>query len=238
MSQLFHKENKMAYVININYQLLSIIHRFGIPLGFKDKTIEEVCQEYKINPDFFTIIINTYQNENYFPEEKLLSFSPLLIIDYLKKTHNDYKEYELKKLDYYLHELVKSCQHNCTNILSIENFYLKYKNELLMHIEEEETKVFPYVQLLLKNPESLNPDFSIRYIEKEHDSVDVQLNDLKNLIIKYLQPHYDPYLCNEFLFALFRFENDMKKHARIEENILIPQIIELEKVVVNQLNRK
>jgi regulator of cell morphogenesis and NO signaling len=43
--QLFDRNTRMAEVIHNNYLLLPVINRFGIQLGFKDKTIEEICME-------------------------------------------------------------------------------------------------------------------------------------------------------------------------------------------------
>ena len=75
--------------------------------------------------------------------------------------------------------------------------------------------------------------YSIRQFEKEHTNVDEKLNDLKNLLLKYLKPDYDQNHCNEFLFALFQLEQDLKDHARIEDKILVPNVLEMEKQINN-----
>jgi regulator of cell morphogenesis and NO signaling len=43
---------KMAEVIHLNYHLLPIISRFGIHLGFGEKTIEQLCNEYNLDLNF------------------------------------------------------------------------------------------------------------------------------------------------------------------------------------------
>ena len=55
------KETKMADVIHMNYFTLSMLNRFGIDLGFGDKTVEEVCNQKNIDSDFFLEIINAYK---------------------------------------------------------------------------------------------------------------------------------------------------------------------------------
>ncbi len=97
--EIFLKKDKMATLVRSNYQLLPVINRFGIKLGFKDKNVEEICLEKEINPDFFLAIINTFNNKDYFPEANLSSFSPLLIVDYLQKTHRYYIDYFLPKIE-------------------------------------------------------------------------------------------------------------------------------------------
>lgn len=224
----FTRQDKIIDLVEANYHLLPVINRFGICLGSRDQSLDKICKAQNINIDFFLAIVNTFHNEEYFPETELKSFSPILIIDYLKKTHQHYIEYVLPKLESLLKQLIESNQTEIHQLDLIEQFYLKYKEELLLHVNEEEQEIFPYIKSLVeKNEEQIK--INIRSFEKEHSNVDVKLNDLKNLIIKYIEPVYDNNICNEFLITLFRFEKDISDHARIEDKILIPQVVELEK---------
>jgi regulator of cell morphogenesis and NO signaling len=227
--EIFVKENKMATLLRSNYHLLPVINRFGIRLGFKDKTIDDICTKNSINPDFFLAIINTFHNKSYFPEDKLLAFSPVLIINYLRKTHQYYMEYFLPKIEKLLEQLISGCTKNCHELKMIDSFYKKYKNELMLHMMDEEENVFPYVLELVNSNKRSVSGYSIQSFEKEHLNVEIKLNDLKNLIIKYIEPSYNDNDCNEFLIMLFRFEQDIKDHDRIEEKILFPQVIRIEK---------
>ncbi len=223
----FTKHNKIIDLIETNYHLLPVINRFGIKLGNKDRSLAKICASLNIDLDFFLVIINTFHDEAYFPETELKSFSPLLICDYLEKTHLHYKNYVLPKLESLLAQLIKSNKTDIHQLDIIEHFYKKYKAELLLHIQEEEELVFPYISNLVNNKVN-DKTYSIHSFEKEHSNVDVKLNDLKNLIIKYIDPVYDNNICNEFLITLFRFEKDIIDHSRIEDKILFPQVLELE----------
>jgi len=225
--EIFSKNHKIAGLISHNYHLLPVLNRFEIRLGLKDKTVEDICIEKSINADFFLAIINTYHNEDYFPEDELSSFSPIEIISYLRRTHQYYIEYILPKLDSLLKQLMQSSSSISKDLQMVDVFYKKYIKELTLHINDEEERVFPYIINLVEKKE--NPDnYSIHSFEKEHTNVDEKLNDLKNLVIKYINPDYDENICNEFLITLFRFENDIKDHARIEDKILLPITIKME----------
>lgn len=227
--KIFSKKDKLSSLVRTDFSLLPVINRFGIKLGFKDKTIEQVCSEKGIELDFFLTIINTYSNSDFFPEKKLLSFSPLLIVEYLGKTHQYYIEYVFPKIESLLSALIDSGQSNKEQLHMIQTFYLKYKKEWLQHIKEEEDELFPYVKQIIESPDKIPENASIRSYEKEHINVDDKLNDLTNLIIKYIEPVYDNNICNEFLQLLAAFEKDSKDHARIEDKILLEQIVEIEK---------
>jgi regulator of cell morphogenesis and NO signaling len=135
----------------------------------------------------------------------------------------------LPKTEKLLKQLISGSDDSLNELKMIDTFYKKYKNELLLHIKEEEDKVFPYVTGLVSKKIKSKSAYSIKSFEQEHTNVDMKLNDLKNLIIKYIEPKYNDNDCNEFLFALFQFEKDLKDHARIEDKILVPKVMILEK---------
>lgn len=219
----------MSSLVSGNYNLLPVINRFGIHLGFKEKTIGEVCGEQNIHTGFFLAIVNTYTDESYFPHSELLSFSPFLIIDYLMTTHQYYINYILPKIERLLNQVLASCRKDCSSLKMINSFYQKYKVELLLHFKQEDEKVFPYIKELYNTRVIKDPENTLAVFENEHTNVEVKLSDLKNLIIKYLEPNYDSNAMNEFLFALFQFEKDISDHARIEDKILNVQVLKFEK---------
>ena len=103
----------MADVVHGNYLLMPVINRFGIPLGFGEKTVQAVCRKHKIDIDFFLTIINTFSHEDYFPEKKLQTFNVLMIVDYLQKTHTYYIETQVPLIEKLAHQLTykKYCRH-------------------------------------------------------------------------------------------------------------------------------
>ncbi len=225
--EIFTKEDKIAKLITHNYHLLPVLNRFDIQLGVKEKTVQEICSVKRINVNFFLAIVNTFHNDNYFPGNEMREFSPVEIVSYLKRTHQYYTDYVLPKLESLLHQLIASSKENTKELHMVDVFYRKYKQELIQHINDEEERVFPYVVHLAEKKEKTG-DYSIHSFEKEHTNVDEKLNDLKNLIIKYINPDYNKNICNEFLITLFRFENDIKDHARIEDKMMLPITLELE----------
>lgn len=233
-------QHKVASIIHHSPFLLPVLNRFGIRLGVKEKSIEQVCNELNLNLNFVLAIINSYHTKDYFPEKELRSFSASTIVSYLRKTHEYYVNYVLLRIDGLLEELLQSGGDQNNDLRIIKSFYNKYKVELLNHINEEEEHVFPYVlklQHIVDSGSTETPDeiigFSITDFEKEHTNVDEKLNDLKNIIIKFLEPTYNDNACNEFLTAIFMFERDLADHSRIEDNIMVPKVLEMEKHLSN-----
>lgn len=229
----------MAEVIHQNYHLLTIIDRFGIKLGFGDKTVGLVCNENNINPDFFIEIINSYNFPNYFPKRELQGFPCNMIINYLRKSHQYYLSKNIPKIQSLLIKLPQiTPDENIQSLQLLDKFFTEYRNELNIHIHREEQRVYPYVFEVENayvsrqaSPEIMDKiqSYSIRNYKNEHDNIEDKLLDLKNILIKYLPVPVDADLCQEILIELFRLETDLNDHTRMEEKILVPKVLFMEK---------
>lgn len=116
------KDMKMADVIQMNYMLIPVIYRFGINLGFGDKSVIEICEETNVDLNFFLQMVNTYHDKDYFPKEELQSIPSKDIVTYLKMTHSSYLNEKLSEIE----DLIEALQHTETEdekyILLIRNF--------------------------------------------------------------------------------------------------------------------
>ncbi len=227
---------KMADAIHTNYLLIPVISRFGIRLGFGENTISAVCKEHNIDVDFFLTILNVFSNESYFPEEKLQTFNVLMIVGYLKKTHKYYRETQIPIIEKHLETLLLKSPKKNKSLQLVKKFFLEYKKELFIHLKQEETVTFPYVEevyRLFQQPgkKTLSSvlKYSMEIYGREHDDLDEKLYDLKNILIKYINGDFDQSVCSEIIFELFRLEKDIKDHTRIENNILMPLVTDMEK---------
>lgn len=236
--ELFNENSKLASVILKDHFLLPVINRLGIKLGFGDKTIKDVCEEKGIDINFFVEIINVFHYEAYFPEKRLLDFPVTILIDYLVKTHQYYREYLMPENDRLIELFLSAHTAESSDNELVRKFYAKFNEEFLIHLDFEESEMFPYILDLhevIENPQLRDkfnykyPSFSITSFEKEHSNMDDKMDDLKNIIIKYLPPNYDQNRGNAFLANLFMFEKDLKNHSRIEDHIMIPKVKQLEK---------
>jgi len=234
------KDLKMADVVHMNHFSLSILDRFGIELGFGDKTVEETCTDSKVDPQFFLEIINAFIDNDYFPKKQLQGFSVKLITDYLQKTHKYYIEIKVPEIELLIEKMVNTCYSQKEVITLLNRFFKEYNTELRNHILREETVVFPYTQMIenaynskkidvkvIKNME----EYSIDIFEKEHDNIEEKLFDLKNIIIKYLPQPNNKVLCHKLLHELFSLEKDINDHSRIEDKVLVPKIRAMEKEI-------
>jgi regulator of cell morphogenesis and NO signaling len=70
--------------------------------------------------------------------------------------------------------------------------------------------------------------------QEDHNQLEEKLFDLKNLIIKFLPPVKRKDILENLLIELFRLEDDLEDHSRIEEKVLLPKIIHLEQTILKK----
>ena len=234
---LFEQNMKLADVIHHDYNLVPVLSRFGIFLGFGDTNIENICKEKNINTDFFLSILNSFHDSRYADQKSLRGFPSSMVIDYLRKTHKYYLLNKIPEIERLITQMIQAEEINRESYSLLNKFFLEYKNELIKHVDREENIIFPYV---LELEEAINNDVISEKlndkIEKhpiscyydEHEDVEEKLTDLKNILIKYLPPSLksNPNQQNRYKLVkeLFVLEKDLNDHGTIEDLIMVPKV--------------
>lgn len=221
----FSAKMKLADVLLANYKLLLVLNRFDIHLGFGEKSVEEVCRMHGISTSLLLMVCNVYTYEDYLPtESELQSFDTNSLLEYLRNSHDYYKIKCLPNIRKQMDNIAEQINNRPVQILL--RFYTDYQKEVLNHFEYEETVAFPYTDSLLKGNHT--KAYRISQFEKNHTNIEEKLNDLKNIIIKYLPDTELSESLNTLLFDLFELEDDFRKHTLIENKILVPLVEQLE----------
>lgn len=216
---------KMAEIIT-DPGILSIIERMNIKLGFGEASIEEICKRYGLSTNLFLMICNMYLSDTYEPDTETLTINDIpKIIGYLQKSHAYWIDSSFPKLHEDVHKMLDICDDLNKKILN--KFYDDYDAEFKKHLDIEENQVFPYILALYEHKTDNKTVFKFDQIELYHNENNGALNDLKNIIIKYLPEKYTSTDRSEVLYDIFRLETDLKKHTMIENRILIPLVSKL-----------
>ena len=217
---------KAADLISADWSLLSIFERLDIKLGFGEATVAEICAHYNLSTELFLMICNIYSFNNYRPKAETLKKEDLPhILSYLRASHKHYMNNCFPRLHNNIHTMME--EYEDTNSYVLNKFFDDYDSEIKKHFEYEEFSVFPYIENLLDgNSENV---YRISNFEDNHTNVDEKLNDLKNIIIKYLPGTYTSNIRMKVLNEIFKIESDLRKHTLVENKLLIPLVTKLEK---------
>ena len=220
----YKETDLMSDLICENYPMLLVLSRFGIALGFGDKSIEEVCTETNVDINTFLAVVNLLIDEERDAitiNDRGLSITSLLL--YLRKSHLYFCDFRLPSIRRKLIEAI-----DCGNsdiALVIIQYYDEYVAEVRKHMMYEETTVFPYVEKILDGDTSLQ--YNIKKFSSQHNKVDDKLFELKNIIIKYY-PAQSSNELNSVLFDIFSCAQDLASHNDIEDCLLVPAIKNIE----------
>lgn len=222
----------LANVIHSNYRVLVVLDRMGIKLGFDNKTIEQITRENNINTGAFLIILNIFCNNNYIPDVgKNFEFIPDFLT-YLKSSHHYFLNEKIPAIQQNIHKLVYHLHDSRTDL--VESFYNKYIEEVTEHMDYENETVFPYIEdiydVFLKRStiRSSMAEYDISIYGEHHDDIEDVLKDLKNILIRHLPQKEQGKTRRIVLQQLFELESDLYSHTRIEDEVLIPLVKELE----------
>lgn len=188
----------LSEVVEENHQLIPVINRFGIRLGFGDKTIGNICETAGVNTDFFLAILNTFLNEDYFPEKKLQKFDIELVVRYLKQTDAYLTHAQLYNLEKHLNAFISMSDPNNAQLKLISRLFLQFKEELIGQIEQG----------------MVNEDAAPLAL----------ITDLKSIIIKHISGNFNENMCYAVIFTMDSFQKDLEKRNRIREKILKPML--------------
>ena len=218
----------MSDVICDEPALLQMMSRFGIPLGVADKTVTQVCQEHHVDTATFLALANFMKQGARGAAEHLPQVSVAALTDYLRRAHTYFLDYQLPAVRRKLLEAL-DCSQTAEVSLLIIKFYDNYMGEVRKHMQHENRKVFGYVEGLLRGERTGN--YSIADFARSHSSIDVKLQELNNIIIKYYSPTEQAELLHSALYDIFTCEKDLRMHCQVEDDIFVPAVQILENQV-------
>lgn len=216
----FNQAVKMADLIQTDYRYLLTLDRFHLPLGFGNRSIGELCKEKDADLNLFLLVVNTLADPSYTESFPVDAIHIPHLVDFLKRTHAYFINYRLPRLHEMLRELVEGAD-ELHKALLLE-FFEKYEQEVCRHMDFEDKKVYPYV--IARYEGTYQGKYNIDYYEKHHNDIEKKINDLRNIILKYLPPLPDVNRINDLLYGLFQAEEDLNRHTFIEEHLLFPAV--------------
>lgn len=219
----------LSEVVYKNPTLIPILNRFGIALGLGEMSVAEVAGKYDLDADFLLLVLNTYLNEDYYPQLELKGVDSSVVAQYLEKTRDYYVQVQLPNIEKHLHAFIGMSMAvggggSDSPLLLLKKLLENFKEALL---QDE--------PIIGEDPDTLQP----------HQI----LQDMQEVLIKFLQGNYNQNLCYATIFAMHSLELDMVKHNRIRKRVLrrmiepakelTPREIEvLRGVVAGKLNKE
>lgn len=211
----------MATLICDNYSMLLVMSNFGIPLGVAEKSIEEVCNENRVDATSFLAVVNLLLRQgdaSYKPSLEGVMASE--VIKYLRNSHDFYINTRLPKIRT---KLISALGDDTISKLIIK-YFDDYFAEVKGHIRHEEDVLFAYVDRLSSGQ---SDGYSIGKFADAHNNVHEPLTEFKDIIIKYYSGGNSDII--GVIHDILSCAHDIALHTMIEDRLLVPLIIEMER---------
>lgn len=232
------KTDLIGDMVAEDFRTAAIFKKYGIDFCCKGgRTVEDACEKKDLDAERIYTDLENLPNT----DASGIDFKswPLdLLADYVEKTHHRYVEDKTPILLQFLDKLCKVHGGRHPELFEINELFTASAKDLAAHLKKEELVLFPFVRKMMQSKISgeaiQQPQFGtvenpVEMMKHEHSVEGERLEKIAQLTNNYTPPAD---ACNTYrvAFAMLQdFENDLHTHIHLENNILFPKAIALEK---------
>ncbi len=246
LNQNFEKTS-VGELVSENYVFAAVLHYFGISFyQYPTDSLEKVCRRHKVNPRTLVAELETWAKRvDPTPEE--LYLNPIeLLVAYLKKKHYFFVRQELPFLSNLISGIAPEQEFNAL-MADLRIMFPLFVEDFIHHIHEEESRLFKRIELLQDIEDGhfathdaltiLEKD-PIHLLADQHEIHDDEMEGIRRLTKDYhLEPNA-PLTMRVLYHELQNFENELSIHAKIEDELLFPKAVELEREALRKIRKK
>ena len=224
-----------------DYRTASVFKKHNIDFCCQgNRTIDDACKAKKIDEKIVVSDLNTLLESKTDSSIDYKSWPLDLLADYIEKKHHRYVEEKTQEIKPYLDKICRVHGERHPELYEINEHFKATAGELAMHMKKEELMIFPYIKKMIKSqqenikvatPVFESVQFPIQAMMDEHTTEGDRFRKIEQISNYYTAPED---ACNTYrvTFALLKeFEQDLHLHIHLENNILFPRAIELEKIL-------
>lgn len=145
-----------------------------------------------------------------------------MLLNYLKRTHNYFLDYQFPILRQKLAATIDYSEENDI-IYLIFRYFEKYVKEVEHHMKYEEENVFRYVNDLLEGKRPYNSQIN-NLVSRHHKDIENKFHELKNLFEHYSTNSKNSEKIKDVLTDLCSVEEDLTIHCMVEDNFFVPAV--------------
>jgi regulator of cell morphogenesis and NO signaling len=236
------ENNIIGELVAQDYRAASVFKKYGIDFCCQgNRTIQDACEAKEIDASSVVTDLNEVSRATSKDTIDYQSWPIDLMADYIEKKHHRYVEDKTQEIKPYLDKICRVHGEHHPELLEIKEEFNASASELAAHMKKEELILFPIIRKMTKAKlENTKVDAAhfgtvknpIQMMMNEHTVEGNRFRKIEELSNNYMPP-LDA--CNTYRvsFALLKeFEQDLHLHIHLENNILFPKAIEIEKELI------
>ncbi len=226
----------LRYILSENLSRATVFELFEIDYPqFLDLTLEQLAE---INGVDLTVLEEALEQVQHKLPEFEYDFLELpVLVAYLKYTHHEYTKAKIPHIRRNLERL------NETNKLAV---FQRFSRDMQKHMMLEEKVIFPFILQLvglneefdLEKAQELLAQHSTEVLCASHTQDDDEMKELREVTGHYAYSEKDPILYQVVMADLIRLEEDIHRHAKVEDQILFKKAKREEKLLQERIQRQ
>jgi regulator of cell morphogenesis and NO signaling len=234
-------------LISENYVFAAVLHYFGISFyQYEESSLADVCKKFKVNSNQLVTELEAWAGRKEPTPEELYLHSIEVLVAYLKRKHYYFVRQELPFLS---NMIVGISQENefSAILADLRIMFPLFVEDFIHHIHEEENRLFNRIKLLHEIEENefhlvdaihILEGSPVSDLADAHEIHDDEMEGIRELTKNYLLPDSAPLSIKVLYHELKNFEKELIIHAQIEDQLLFPKAVELEKEVLRKVKVK
>jgi len=230
-----NKENllkrSLGEIVTDDFRSAAIFKKAGLDFccGGK-KSLEAASAEKMIDPDNILNQLLELEKSGTDRGNNYKEWSPSFLADYIVNSHHKYVLKTLPDLMHYTKKISEVHGERHKELYEVADIFSQINNELLQHLRNEETVLFPAIKQVQENASPATKAIigsEIARMAGEHEFAGNAMDKINELTNGYSVPSDS---CNTYAVTmklLEEFEDDLHTHVHLENNILYPAALEL-----------
>ena len=233
----------VSEIVRGDYRTADVFKKYGINYCCGGRiSLEEACRQKAVDLNSFLYDLENatrnIQLSNYIDYN---NWSVDFLIDYIINIHHAYLYKTLPVLQTTILGFVNSHKKNHPEFEDLMAVFENLSGLLLAHNTQEEEVIFPYIRQIsntFRRKETYGSLFvktlrkPLSSVERELVHIEEHLVILRNLTNNYQFPESACTNHQVIFLKLKEFDNDIVHHKHLENNILFPKAIELERQIL------
>lgn len=219
------KNKTIAEIVSDDISTASVFKKYKLDFCCGGgKTVENACKKANINSDdVVNALVNNTAKDNA-PNLNFKDWKADFLIDYIINVHHTYVKENLNIIKEFADKVANVHGHHAAETIEIAQLFSTLSEELISHLEKEETILFPAIKANLSDTSFNYGKSVIDILEDEHENAGTIIKRIQELSNNFTPPEW---ACNTYkalYHKLDEFINDLYQHIHLENNILFLKV--------------
>lgn len=228
-------------IVNGDYRTADVFRKYQIDFCCGGKwSLKAMCQMKNLDIDIVKKELEESTRDISLPNTlRFEDWSIDFLTDYIVNVHHQYLRKVLPETKEHLAEFVEGHKNKFGYLPDLLRTFIDLSNQMIPHLDEEETIIFTYIRQIAHAYRTRESYVALlvrtlrkpveNVMQHEHETVNQFLDQLRQLTAHYALPG-NACASHKVVFSKLReIDNDLVQHIHLENDILFPRAIAMEK---------